>query len=234
MALNPLSIFAGPSPLPPQTSTVTDVYAPKEFTQGQQSYAGGQALVAGGQSLLAGGQSALEMAERGELTAPQQAALEVYNKGLKNTALQTYAGMGITPSKSTSWLSSQEDIDQKTLAMSQSFIQSTIQAAMAEFAAGGTELSTGTSMMGQSAQFEDAASKDLLATAQMQVQQDQAYSKLIGDTLQAVAKMAAVAAAPVTGGASLLALPALSGGGGGSGYEGDINTPANPSSYQGA
>ena len=230
MAFNPLSIFAGPSPLPPQTGTVTNVLAPTQLAQGQQAFAGGEALVAGGQSLLAGGQSALEMAQRGELTPPQQAQLDVYKKGLENTALQTYSSLGITPSKSTSYLSTQEDIDTKTLAMAQSFIQSTIALAGAEFTAGGAEFSAGTSMMGLGAQFEDAATKDLLATAQMQVQQDQAYSKLIGDTLGSIAKMAAVVAAPVTGGASLLALPALSGGGGGqSTYEGNINTLANPS-----
>jgi hypothetical protein len=221
MALNPLTIFAGPSPLPEQTSTVTNLIAPTQFEQGQQEYFGGKALVAGGQSMLAGGQSALEMAERGELTAPQQAALEVYNKNLKNTALQQYGSMGITPSKSTSWLSSQEDIDQKTLAMSQSFIDTTIKLAMAEFAAGGTELQVGTSMMGQSAQSEDAASRNLLETAKMQVEQDKAYSQLIGQTIQSIAKMVSGMPDINIGGGG--------GGGGGSGYEGDINTPANPS-----
>jgi hypothetical protein len=206
---NPLSIFAGPSPLPPQTGTVTNVLAPQEYAQGQQAYAGGQALVAGGQSLLAGGQSALDMAVAGKLTPEQQASLDVYTNNLKNTAMQQYSSLGIDPNKSTSFISTLEDIGTKSMAMAQSFIQSTIALASSEFAAGGAELSAGTSMMGVGAQFEDAASKDLLATAQMQVQQDQAYSKLIGDTLGSIAKMAGAAigvvAAPATGGASLLA-----------------------------
>lgn len=185
MAQNPLTALFSEAPLPPQTGTVTGVYAPQQYAQGQADIAQGSALAAGGQSALA-------MAQRGELTAPQQAQLDVYRKGLENTALQTYSGMGITPSKSTSYLSTQEDIDTKTLAMSQAFIQSTI-------ALGGTELSAGTTMMGLGAQFEDAATKDLLATAQMQVQQDQVYSKLIGDTLMSIGKMAGNLVAPGAG-----------------------------------
>jgi hypothetical protein len=207
MAFNPLGIFAGPSPLPPQTSTVTGTYAPTLFNQGGAAFAGGQ-------SLAAGGESALAMAQAGQLTAPQQAQLGIYQRDLENQALTTYRGMGIEPTKSTSFLSTQQDIDQHVLAMSQQFIQSTI-------ALGGAELSAGASFMGLGAQFEDAASKDLLATAQMQIQQDTAYSNLIGSTFASIAKMAGAA----FGGPGRL----FGGSSDGGTYEGNINTSANPS-----
>lgn len=175
MALNPLSIFSGPSPLPPQVGTVTGTIAPAAYAQGQ-------AEIAQGSALAAGGTSALTTAQSGKLTAPEQAVVDQYTKGLENQALTTYAGMGITPSKSTSYLSTQEDINQKSLVMAQSFIDLNFKEAFAELTAGAT-------FMGQGLQFEDAASKDLLVTAQMQIAQDQAYSKLIGDTLGSIAKI---------------------------------------------
>lgn len=204
MALNPLSIFSGPSPLPPQTGTVTGTYAPTQWNQAQSELATGSALTAQGSSLMAGGQSALEMAQKGQLTPEQQAQLDVYTKGLENQALTTYGSLGITPSKSTSYLSTQEDIDTKSLAMAQSFIQSTIALAGTEFTAGGAMFTAGASFTGLGQAAENAATKDLLATAQMQVAQDQAYSQLIGNTLLSIGNIFGKAAAPATGGASTL------------------------------
>ena len=206
MALNPLSIFSE-APPPASQQTVTGQIAPQQVATGQQQIASGEALQAGGQSLLS-------TAAAGKLTKPQQAQLDIYKKNLENTALQTYEGMGINPNKSTSYISTQEDIDQHVLAMSQEFVRSTI-------ALAGVEMTAGTGMVGLGGQFESAAATENLQAAQEQIQQDAAYSKLIGDTFANIAKMAA---AIPTGGLSL----AIPGGGGGT-YEGNINTPANSS-----
>jgi hypothetical protein len=203
MAFNPLSIFAGPSPLPPQANTVTNTYAPIQFATGQSEVATGQALTAGGQSALA-------QAQTGKLTPGEQATVDRYTKDLENQALTTYAGMGINPNKSTSYLSTQADIDQRALVMTQQFIDLNFKEAFAE-------LTAGASFMGLGESAESAATNDLLATAKMQMDADTAYSNLIGSTLQSVAKMAAVVG---TGGA---AAPLVAAGDAAQDYFQDIN-----------
>jgi hypothetical protein len=196
MAVNPLSIFSGPSPLPSEYANLTNTYAPIQFSQGQQA-------VQAGQALETQGKSALDMAQRGELTAPQQASVDQYRKGLENTALQTYSNMGLTPSQTTSYISTQADIDQKTIAMAQEFIKTTI-------ALGGAEFSAGASFMQGGSNLEAAAAKELTDAGQAQLTADKAYSDLIGSVFQSVAKMAGAA----LGGPAGAAAGTLLGGGG--------------------
>lgn len=189
MASNPLSALFSESPLPSQYGTISNVYAPTQFRTGQ-------ANIASGQALEAGGKSALDVAAAGRLTAPQQASLDVYRQGLENQALQTYESMGLTPSKTTSYLSTQADIDAKTNAMAQQFIQTTI-------ALGGAELSAGASFMGIGAGEESAAATEMAQAGAAQIQQDTAYSQLIGQVFGSITKMFSMgtkAAAPSSGG----------------------------------
>jgi hypothetical protein len=172
---NPLSIFAGPSPLPSQYGTITGQIAPTQFNQGG-------ALFTTGAGLQSMGQQELAVAAAGQLTAPQQAALSQYHTGLENTALQTYENMGLTPSRTTSYISTEADIDQKTLAMAQQFIQSTI-------ALGGAALAAGASFFGLGEQAESAAANELNQAGAAQLQNDKAYSDLIGSVFGSIAKI---------------------------------------------
>lgn len=178
----------GESPLP---SEFSDLTATVPTLQGQ-----GATLFGEGQALTAQGTQALQMAQEGKLTPEQQAQLGQYESGLKNTALQTYAGMGRNPNQDTSFISTQADIDAKVNAMAQQQIQTTIQLGLGELSSGGN-------FSGQGLQFESAANQALITAGQAQMQQDAAYRNSLTSAFSAIGQMfgsiggAAIKAAPM-------------------------------------
>ena len=185
---NPLS-FAGPlvagaglayvlgkgeSPLPGDIQNVQNVYAPTQFGQGQQLYGEGQQLI--GQ-----GTADLSRAVSGKLTPEQQAQLTQLRSKETNQALQMYEGMGRTPGKDTSFLSTEQSIDTNLLAASQSFVDTNIKTAFGELSAGGSFVTMGAS-------FETAAANELMAAGQDQMKLDEDYSNAIAAAFGSIAK----------------------------------------------
>lgn len=188
----------GEQPIPQQfqqlEATVPQLQA-MAGTYGGQS----QQLFGEGQQFLGQGQQALGTAAAGELTAPQAAALDLTRRGLDNTARQIYASMGRDPAHDTSFIETQEGIDQQTTALAQAYIQSTIQLGLGE-------VSAGQSLTGQAGQFGQLqlgamsqASQALIAAGNAQLAQDKAY----GDSLNA----AFGAVGSLVGGLSKLMFP---------------------------
>ena|ERR1700722_19857781 len=136
-----------------------------------------------GQTFTNQGSQALLMAQNGQLTQPQQAALSQYTEGLDNTADQTFASMGRNSNQDTSNISAHADIDAKVNAMAQSEIQSTI-------ALGLGETSAGSNFTGQAGQYESAADQALIAAGQAQMQSDQAYSTALSGVFSAIGSIA--------------------------------------------
>jgi hypothetical protein len=146
-----------------------------------------------GQTLTGQGSQALSMAQNGQLTQPQQAALGQYQSGLTNTADQIYASMGRNANQDTSYISTQADIDAKVNAMAQAEIQSTIQLGLGETQAGNSYDSTALG-------FENAANQALIAAGQAQVQSDAAYSSALSGVFSAVGTIAGGAVGAMAGG----------------------------------
>lgn len=136
-----------------------------------------------GQTFTNQGAQALEMAQNGQLTQPQQAALQLYRQGLNNTAAQTYAGMGRNINQDTSGISTQANIDTEVNAMANQQIQSTI-------ALGLGETSAGSSFSGQALGYESAANQALIAAGNAQVQADTAYSSALSGVFSALGSIA--------------------------------------------
>ncbi len=146
-----------------------------------------------GQNFVKQGSDALLMAQNGQLTPAQQAQLSLYKTGLTNTADQMYASMGRSPNQDTSAISTQADIDTKLNAMAQQEIQSTI-------ALGLGETSAGSNFSGQALQYESAANQALIAAAQAQMQQDQAYSSALGGVFSAIGTIVGGVGGAIVGG----------------------------------
>ena len=168
---------------------------PGEFNQllgnvpGLQSQ--GSQLFGQGQSYLGQGAQALNMAQQGQLTGPQQAQLNLYRQGLQNQAQQTYASMGRNINQDTSGISTQAHIDEQVNAMSQQQIQSTI-------ALGLGESQIGMGLSGQSLSFENAANQALITAGRAQLQQDKDYSTALTGAFSSIAT--------ILGGAAKLAV----------------------------
>lgn len=164
----------GESSLPSEFGTVAGSWAPAQFQQGQTEFGAGY-------TLANKGTQALTMAQRGQLTAPQQAALGETRNALSNQAAQMYYSMGRSPTRDTSFLGTTADIDAKVNAMAQQFIQTTIQL-------GGAELSAGASFMTAGSSAESAATNALLAAGSAQMKLDEDYSNAIQAAFGAMAK----------------------------------------------
>lgn len=164
----------GESPLPSEFGTLTQS-VPTLNNQGNSLYAIGTGLAQQGTS-------ALSMAAAGQLTGPQQAALDQERQKLNNQAIQTYASMGRNYNQDTSAISTSADITAKVNAMAQQDIQSTIQLGM-------SELSAGVSFTGQGLQYETAANNALIAAGQAQVQQDTAYRQSLSAAFGAIGNL---------------------------------------------
>jgi hypothetical protein len=176
----------GESPLPPEFSQLTTNNVP-------WLESGASMLFNEGQTFTNQGAQALQMAQNGQLTAPQQAQLQQYQQGLTNTADQTFASMGRNVNQDTSGISVQADIDAKVNAMSQQQIQTTI-------ALGLGETSAGSNLSSQGLAYESAANNALIAAGQAQLQQDKDYSTALTGAFSSIAT--------ILGGAAKLA-PAL-------------------------
>jgi hypothetical protein len=170
----------GESPLPSEFGQLTSQNVPWLQT-------GAQTLFGEGQTFTNQGAQALQMAQNGQLTQPQQAQLQQYQQGLQNTANQTYASMGRNINQDTSGISTQADIDAKVNAMSQNEIQSTI-------ALGLGETSAGSSLTGQGLAYESAANQALIAAGQAQVSQDKDYSTALTGAFSSIATLLGSAA----------------------------------------
>ena len=120
------------------------------------------------------------MAQNGQLTVPQQAELNQFAQGEKNTAAQTYASMGRNINQDTSGISTQQNIDASINAMAQKEIATTIQLGLGELSAGG-------SMTGQALGFENAANQALIQAGQAQIQQDKDYSTALTGAFSSIA-----------------------------------------------
>ncbi len=163
----------GESPLPPEFSQLTNSNVP--WLQ-----SGASTLFNEGQTFTNQGAQALQMAQNGQLTGPQQAQLEQYREGLQNTANQTYASMGRNINQDTSGISTQADIDAKVNAMSQQQIQTTIALGLGETSAGG-------SFTGQALGYESAANQALIAAGNAQLSQDKDYSTALTGAFSSIA-----------------------------------------------
>jgi hypothetical protein len=162
----------GESPLPWQFGQVSNNAATLENESGT--------LFNEGQAFTSQGAQALQMAQNGQLTAPQQAQLEQYREGLNNTADQTYASMGRNVNQDTSGISTKANIDAQVNAMSQQQIQSTI-------ALGLGETQAGQGFTGQALGYETAANNALIAAGNAQVQQDKDYSAALTGAFSSIA-----------------------------------------------
>lgn len=168
------SIFGGPNPLPGEFQAVkSEVPALAQSSDALKNF---------GYGLLGQGGEALGMAQRGELTAPQQAELGRFQTGLTNQARQQFYGMGRTPDKDTAFIGTTADIDQRVNAMAQQQIQSTI-------ALGLGELSSGSSLFGQALGFDQAAINALIQSGQAQIHSDEAYRKSLTEAFSAIGKI---------------------------------------------
>lgn len=169
-----LMLGQGESPLPSEFGTLTSS-VPTLRSQGS-------ALFNTGQGLIEQGQGALAMAQAGQLTAPQQAQLNQYERGLNNQAIQTYASMGRDYNHDTSAISTSANIRAQVNAMAQQDIQSTIALGMSELQAGG-------SFTGQALGFESAANQALIAAGNAQVQLDKDYRQSLSSAFSAIGTM---------------------------------------------
>jgi hypothetical protein len=152
-----------------------------------------QTLEGEGQTFTNQGTQALQMAQNGQLTTPQQAALSLYQGGLENTAAQTYASMGRNINQDTSGISTQANIDTQVNAMAQQDIQSTI-------ALGLGETSAGSNATGQGLGFQNAADQALIAAGNAQVSADQAYSQSLTGAFSAIGTLLGGVAGAAAGG----------------------------------
>jgi hypothetical protein len=175
----------GESPLPGEFSQLT---ASVPTLQSQ-----GATVFGEGQGYLNQGAQALQMAQNGQLTQPQQAQLQLFREGESNKAAQTYAGMGRNINQDTSGISTQSHIDAEVNAMAQQQIQTTIALGLGETSAGG-------SLTGQALGFENVANQALIAAGNAQLQQDKDYSTALTGAFSSIAT--------ILGGAAKLA-PAL-------------------------
>ena len=164
----------GPGSLPSQYGQLTG-NVPNLQNMGTTSY--GQ-----GQSLVGQGTSALEMAQAGQLTAPQQAQLGQFQSGLTNQARQQFYSMGQDPDKSTGFVTQTANIDAQVNAMAQQEIQSTIQLGLGEISGGNSLEQTGLG-------FENAANQALIAAGQAQLQLDQQYSQNLSAAFGSIGSM---------------------------------------------
>jgi hypothetical protein len=146
-----------------------------------------------GQQFTNQGAQALQMAQNGQLTQPQQAQLQLYQQGLSNTAAQTYASMGRNINQDTSGISTQANIDTQVNAMAQQQIQSTI-------ALGLGETSAGSNFTGQALGYENAANQALVQAGQAQVAADTAYSTALSGVFSALGTIAGGVGGAAVGG----------------------------------
>lgn len=176
----------GESPLPQEFSQLTNNNVPWLESSAQT-------LFSGGQNLTSQGADALRMAQNGQLTAPQQAQLQLFREGESNKAQQTYASMGRNINQDTSGISTQSHIDAEVNAMAQQQIQTTI-------ALGLGETSAGNSMIGQSLSFENAANQALVQAGEAQLKQDAAYSSALTGAFSSIGQILGMAGGAAIGG----------------------------------
>lgn len=164
----------GPGHLPPQYQQL------QAAIPGMRAEAG--KLGQEGHQLIGQGTEALAMAQRGELTVPQQAELKRYNDSMTNAARQQYAAMGRNPDQDTSFIQTTGDIDARVNAMSQQQIQTTIQLGLGE-------ISGGSSLIGQELGFTNAANQALIAAGEAQIKLDTQYSDSLTKAFTAIGQM---------------------------------------------
>ena len=169
----------GESPLPSEFSTLTNNQVPALTSEAST-------LQGEGQQFYGQGSQALQQAQEGILTQPQQAQLQQFQQGLTNTADQTYASMGRNANQDTSFISTSADIDAKVNAMAQQQIQSTIALGLGETSAGNQYSSTALG-------FQSAADQALISAGTAQVQLDTNYSQALTSAFTAIGGMAAKA-----------------------------------------
>jgi hypothetical protein len=146
-----------------------------------------------GQTYENQGAQALQMAQNGQLTQPQQAQLQLYQQGLTNTADQTYASMGRNINQDTSGISTQANIDAQVNAMANQQIQTTIAQGLAEG-------QLGNSFTGQSSTDMSLANQALIQAGQAQMQADQSYSNALSGVFSAIGTIAGGAIGAAAGG----------------------------------
>jgi hypothetical protein len=192
-------IGKGESPIPQQFQ---QLQAEVPYLQSQAAWMQGQgaSLLPGAQALTAQGTSALGMAQRGELTQPQQAQLGQYRTGLTNQARQTFANMGRNPDQDTSFINQTADIDAQVNAMAQQQIQSTIALGLGELSAGSSMTGEALSFETGSLGFENAASQALVQAGQAQISEDKAYSDSLTSAFSAIGKLFGTFAGGAIGG----------------------------------
>lgn len=180
----------GPSPLPPEYGQLTGQQVPLLNQEAQTYNQDAAGLLATGAGFTQQGQGALAMAQRGELTAPQAAALSQTRTGLENQAAQTYANMGRNINQDTSGISTQANIDAQTTAMAQQYIQSTIQLGLGETSAGATYSGLGAQFGQLGLGATSQANSALIAAGQAQLEQNKTYSSALSGAFGAIGSIA--------------------------------------------
>jgi hypothetical protein len=185
----------GPGKLPPQFGQATAI-APWEQSIGAENISQGQSFVGAGEQTLAN-------AAAGQLTAPQQAQLGQYEKGLNNQSRQMFYNMGRNPDADTAAITQTANVDQQVNAMAQQMIQSTIQLGLGQISSGNALMQTGGAEI-------SAADQALIQAGNAQVQLDTAYSNNLTSAFGAIGKMFGMSALAGGGSSAASSSSALS------------------------
>lgn len=158
-----------------------------------------------GQNLVGQATNAYGMAQRGELTPEQAAALKLTRDSEMNQARQTFASMGRDFNMDTSAITTQANIDTMITAQAQSYIQSTIALAT-------SQMQAGTTLIGDSLQESGAATNILMQEGQAQIQLNKQYSDSLTAAFKAIGSVVGGVAGFMVGGPAGAMLGASAGG----------------------
>lgn len=161
------------------------------------------ALEATGSALVGQGQEALAAANRGEVTAGQQAKLDATRAAEQNKARQMFSNMGLNADQTTSYLTESQQIDQNILIAAQNYIDSNVKTALSTISSGATLTQEGLSFESaatseeslslnaytSSLGFQNAAATALTTAGQAQLTLDTNYSNSLTNAFTSIGKM---------------------------------------------
>jgi hypothetical protein len=131
-------------------------------------------------------------------TLSQAAQLSQQQQNLTNQWRQVLFNQGVQrPEADSRWPQIQQQIQQQMQIQTQAMIQSNLQAALGFQGSANSALGGSSSSLGGASAATSASSQNLLQIAQLQVQQDTAYTNAIAGATGALGKVAALGA--VTG-----------------------------------
>ncbi len=129
-------------------------------------------------------------------TLTQAAQLNQQQQNLTNQWRQVLFNQGVQrPEADSRWPQIQQQIQQQMQIQTQTMIQSNLQAALGFQGSANTSLGQSSGSLSAASGATSAASQNLLAIANLQVQQDTAYTNAISGATSALGKVAALGAA---------------------------------------